>query len=140
MRSLYRCCRRGFSLTSPAESLRNSIDNYLELLFPNITRGVNGFGALSRKRTRVWKVLLEWLSSNVEFNFSLPQTPALCIYSNRDPILNLGGGLLRNASMECIRRVCSPVTFKVIESDHFLSDPQSRTLTRRAIRTFLLTE
>lgn len=138
LQALYRCCRRGFSLKQPAQSLRKSIDSYLELLFPNIARGVTGFGTLSRKRTRVLKVLFEWLSSNVELNFSLPQTPALCIYSSRDPILDIGGGLLRNASMDCIRRVCSPVTFQAINSDHFLSDPQSRTLTRQAIRAFLL--
>jgi len=138
LHALYRCCRRGFSLKKPAESLKDSIDNYLELLFPNIARGVTGFGTLSRKRTQVLKVLFEWLSSNVEFDFSLPQTPALCIYSSRDPILDLGGGLLRNASMDCIRRVCSPVTFKAIDSDHFLSDPESRASTRQAIQAFLL--
>lgn len=138
LQALYRCCRQGFSLKKPAESLKRSIDSYLELLFPNIARGVTGFGTLNRNRTRVLKVLFEWLSSNVEFDFSLPQTAALCIYSSRDPILDIGGGLLRNASMDCIRRVCSPVTFQAINSDHFLSDPHSRTLTRRAIRTFLL--
>lgn len=138
LQALYRCCRQGFSLKKPAESLKRSIDSYLELLFPNIARGVTGFGTLNRNRTRVLKVLFEWLSSNVEFDFSLPQTAALCIYSSRDPILDIGGGLLRNASMDCIRRVCSPVTFQAINSDHFLSDPHSRTLTRRAIRAFLL--
>jgi len=138
LHALYRCCRRGFSLNKPAESLKNAIDSYLESLFPNIARGVNGFGTLNRNRTRVLKVLFEWLSSNVEFNFSLPQTPALCIYSSRDPILDIGGGILRNASMSCIRRVCSPVTFQAINSDHFLSDTQSRTLTRQAIQAFLL--
>ncbi|CAD7844861.1 MAG: hypothetical protein [Olavius algarvensis Delta 4 endosymbiont] len=138
LQALYRCCRQGFSLKKPAESLKRSIDSYLELLFPNIARGVTGFGTLNRNRTRVLKVLFEWLSSNVEFDFSLPQTAALCIYSSRDPILDIGGGLLRNASMDCIRRVCSPVTFQAINSDHFLSDPHSLTLTRRAIRAFLL--
>jgi len=137
--ALFRCCRQGFSLKKPAESLKRSIDSYLELLFPNISRSAAGFGTLSRKRTRVLKVFFEWLSSNVEFNFSLPQTPALCVYSSRDPILDLGGGLLRKASVDCIKKVCSPVTFQAIHSDHFLSDPHSRTLTRQAIRSYLLT-
>lgn len=138
LQTLYRSCKHGFNIKRPAQSLKESIDNYLENLFPNIVRGVAGFGSLSRKRTRVLKVLTEWLSGNFKLDFSLSQTPALCIYSRQDPILNLGGGTLQAASLECIRNVCSLVTFYAIDSDHFLSDPASRTATRRAIRAFLL--
>lgn len=139
LQSLYHYCRNGFDIKRPAESLRESINSFLDQLFPNISRGVAGFGSLSRKRTRVLKVLVEWLSANINLDFSLIRTPALCVYSRQDPILNLGGGALRSASMDCIRRICSPATFHAINSDHFLSDPQSRAATRRAIRSYLLT-
>jgi hypothetical protein len=137
LRALYHYCRTGFEIKRPAQSLKNAIDSYLESLFPDITRSLAGFGTLSRKRTRVLRVLFEWLASNIHLNFSLPQTPALCIYGRRDPILNLGGGALRKASLDCIRQVCSPVTLHAINSDHFLSDSKSRAETRQVIRSFL---
>ncbi len=137
--SVYHFCKTGFNLRRPVLSINKSIDRYLESLFPNITRSFAGFGTLSRKRTRVLKILAEWLSPDVSLNFSLQQTPALCIYGRQDPILNLGGDDLRRTSLNCIRAVCSKVTFRAINSDHFLSDPESRTTTRRAIRSFLLT-
>ena len=138
IRSVYHFCKTGFDLRRPVLSIRKSIDRYLESLFPDITRSLAGFGTLSRKRTRIFKVLAEWLSSDVSLNFSLQQTPALCVYGRQDPILNLGGDDLRKTSLNCIRKVCSKVTFRAINSDHFLSDPESRATTRRAIRSFLL--
>jgi len=139
LRSLYRSCKAGFDLDRPFGSLKQSIDNYLEGLFPGIARGVSGFGALSRKRTRLGKVVTEWLSSNLCLNFALPNTPALCVYSRQDPIMNLGGGALKKANLDRIGRICSPVTFRAVDSDHFLSDPQSRGATRQAIRSFFRT-
>ena len=139
LRSVCHSCKTGFDFKKPALSLKQAIDDYLEFLFPDITRSLAGFGALSRKRTRMLKVLVEWLSSGTRLNFSLRQTPALCVYGRQDPILNLGSGALRRASMDCIGSVCSPVTFQAINSDHFLSDPESRATTRQAIRSFLRT-
>jgi pimeloyl-ACP methyl ester carboxylesterase len=139
LQAMVRYCKAGFDISRPASSLKASVNSYLDLLFPDISRGPAGFGALSRKRTRVLKVLVEWFAAKIRLDFSLPQTPALCIYSRRDPILNLGGGAPRSASMDCLRKVCSPVTFHAINSDHFLSDPKSRAITRRTIRSFLLT-
>ena len=139
LRSLYRRCRAGFDPARPVRSLTDSIDHYLDALFPGIARGFSGFGALSRKRTRLFKVVFEWLSANIRLNFALPNTPALCIYSRQDPILNLGGGALKRANLDCIGNVCSPVTFRAINSDHFLSDSKSRAVTRQAIRSFLQT-
>jgi hypothetical protein len=140
LRSVYHYCRTGFNFKRPTQSLKKAIDNYLEFLFPGITRSLAGFGTLSRKRTRILKILFEWLSSRTRLNFSLPQTPALCVYGRQDPILNLGGGAIKNASLDCIRTVCSPVTFHAINGDHFMSDPESRATTRQAIRSFLLTD
>ena len=139
LQALYRSCKRGFNFNKPAQSLKASIDNYLEVLFPNISRSMAGFGSLRRERTRVLKVLFEWLSANIHLDFALSRTPALCIYSRQDPILNLGGGKLKTASLNSIRKVCSPVSFHAINSDHFLSDSQSRATTRQAIRSYLLT-
>lgn len=138
LRSLYACCKTGFDLHRPLLSLEKSVNSYLETLFPDISRGLAGFGTLSRKRTRVLKILFEWLLAYRHLNFSLPQTPALCVYGRRDPILNLGGGNLRRASLDCITKVCSPVTFHAINSDHFLRDSKSRAATRKAIRSFFL--
>ena len=137
LRSLYDYFKTGFDFQRPLLSLKKSIDSYLETLFPDIARGLAGFGTLSRKRTRVLRILFEWLSANNHLNFSLQQTPALCVYGRRDPILNLGGGTLRRTSLDCITKVCSPVTFRAINSDHFLSDSKSRATTRQAIRSFL---
>ena len=139
LRSLYAYCKTGFDLQKPLLSLKKSIDSYLETLFPDIARGLAGFGTLSRKRARILKILFEWLSANSHLNFSLQQTPALCVYGRRDPILNLGGGNLRRTSLDCITKVCSPVTFRAINSDHFLSDSKSRATTLQAIRSFFLT-
>jgi len=139
LQTLYRSCRHGFDFNQPAQSLKASIDSYLEVLFPNISRSMAGFGSLRRERTRVLKVIFEWLSANITLDFALPKTPALCIYSRQDPILNLGGGKLKTASLNSIRKVCSPVSFHAINSDHFLSDSQSRATTRQAIRSYLLT-
>ncbi len=137
IRSVYRFCKTGFELKRPAESIKTSLDQYLETLFPGITRGLTGFGTLSRKRTRVIKILAEWLSSAVPLDVSLQQTPALCIYGRQDPIFQLGGGDVGKANLDCIRKICSQVTFHGINSDHFLSDPESRAATRRTIRSFL---
>ncbi len=111
----------------------------MDALFPGIYRNTTKFGALSRKRTLVFKVLFEWLFSHAHMDFALARTPALCIYGQQDPILNLGGGTLKSASIDCIRKVCSPVTFHAINSDHFLSDPESRAAARQTIRSFLQT-
>lgn len=138
IRSVYHFCKTGFDLRRPVLSIKKSIDRYLESLFPGITRNLAGFGTLSRKRTRVLRILAEWLFSDVNLNFSLQQTPALCVYGRQDPILTLGGDDFRKTSLTCIREVCSKVTFRAINSDHFLSDPESRAMTRRAIRSFLL--
>jgi hypothetical protein len=140
LHALYCRCKDNFDLKTPARSLIKAIDSYLQALFPNVTCSSAGFGSLSRERTRIFSVLIEWLFSSLKLDFSLSQTPALCIYSRRDPILNLGGGKLKTANMHGIRRVCSPVTFHAIDSDHYLSDPMSRAATRQAIRTFLLNE
>ena len=138
MRALYHSCKTNFDLKQPIGSLAVTIDHFLEALFPGISRSLSGFGALDRKRTRLLKVVFEWFSSNSGLNFSLPQTPALCVFGRRDPILNLDAGALGKASLACIGNVCSPVTFRAINSDHFLSDAQSRVMTRQAIRSFFL--
>jgi len=137
IKPFYHFCKTGFDLKRPVSSVKQSINRYLESLFPDIPRSLAGFGILSRKRTRILTVLAEWLSSGVNLNFSLPRTPALCVYGRQDPILNLGDDLKR-AGLNRIKAVCSNVTFHAINSDHFFSDPESRATTRRAIRSFLL--
>ncbi len=139
IRSFYDCCKTGFDLRSPVASVKKSSDRFLESLFPGITRSIQGFGSLTRRRTRVLKVLTEWLCADASLNFSLQHTPALCVYGRQDPILNLGGGDLIRTRLNCLREVCPQVTFHAINSDHFLSDPESRATTRRTIRSFLLT-
>ncbi len=139
LRALWGYCKAGFDLKNPLHSVNLSIDKYLESFFPNISRSLAGFGTLSRKRTRLLKVLFEWFSSGTDLDFSLPGTPALCVYGKRDPLLNLGGSDLWSTSQDCLRRICSPVTFHAIDSDHFLSDPGSRQTVRQAISSFLLT-
>lgn len=137
IRSVYHFCKTGFNLRKPVLSLKNSLDRYLESLFPGITRSLAGFGTLSRKRTRILTVMAEWLAWDAGLNFSLRHTPALCIYGRQDPILNLGGDGLGRTRLNYLREVCAHVTFRAINSDHFLSDPESRATIRQAIRSFL---
>ncbi len=137
VRSVVAYCKAGFDLKSPLRSVKQSIDRYLERLFPEVSRSTAGFGSLSRKRARILKILVEWLCAEVRLDFPLRKTPVLCLYGRRDPILHLGGNDPGTNHLQHLRAICSQVTFHAINSDHFLSDPESRAMIRKSIRSFL---
>ncbi len=110
-----------------APRVMDALRRYVDFIFPGVAKSRRGFGALERRRTRMFKTLYDAFALNPLKTIRLPRTPVLCLYSTDDPILNIFDGIVGSDYRAEVRRVCPLARFRVLNSDHFLSHPQTRT-------------
>jgi hypothetical protein len=117
--------------------ISDTLENYLEFLFPGILKGREYFGGLARKRTRLVKTVVEFLLSNPLGTAKISKTPVLCLYAREDRILDILVSGKRTEYENSIRKICPGTVFHVLDGDHFLSFPHTREEALQKIMAFL---
>ena len=133
VRSFWRYYRRDWRGTTIA----GAAERYLDFLFPGVRKTAGGFGALERRRTRLFKTLIEAFSVDPLKIVRMNHTPNLCVYARHDTVLSVYDNGLRSRYEGDIRRILPSTTFVPMKADHFLSRPVERNLLCRIIAEFL---
>lgn len=107
--------------------LMEALRQYVDFIFPGVAKSRRGFGALERRRTRLFKTLYDAFALDPLKHIRLTRTPVLCLYSTEDPVLKIFDGMFENAYEAEVRRVCPLARFRMLSTDHFLSHPRART-------------
>lgn len=114
-----------------------AVRHYVDSLFPGIVKGKDYFGALERRRTRLFRTLSEFFTLNPLDGVRLNGTPVLCLYARKDTVLQIYDTGVRLSYENHIRRVCPRTLFHSLDGDHFLSPPLARGEALRQIVSFL---
>lgn len=124
------------------EKLIIKLKNYVDFLFPDVTKDIRYFGILERKRTDLLQTLSDVLHFNPLRSICLSRVPVLCIYAVNDRILKMygatGNDMTHDQYRQDIKRICPDVLFHPIDGDHFLSMIETRRHAKRSILEFLL--
>ena len=107
--------------------LKEALRHYVDFIFPGVAKSRRGFGALKRRRTRLFKTLFDAFVLDPLKSIRLTRTPVLCLYSTDDPILKIFDGMFGSTYEAEVRRISPMARFRVLSSDHFLSHPRART-------------
>ncbi len=117
--------------------LMEALRNYVDFIFPDVAKSRRGFGALERRRTRLFKTLCDAFVLDPLQSIRLTRTPVLCLYSTEDPILNIFEGMFGSTYEAEVRRLCPLARFRELRTDHFLSHPHARTTVFEDLIRFL---
>lgn len=133
LRSFWDYYRRDF----PGTELLRAAERYLEFLFPGIHKSAAGFGALERRRTRLFRTVTEALSGDPLNGIQLPRMASLCIYARHDNVLSMYDKRPGFRYEQEMRRILPESTFLPLKADHFLSRVADRRRLCGAIAAFL---
>jgi len=131
----------GFCRCQPREaawgpSSPGRLQRYLDSLFPGVGKGPHRFGALSRRRTRLFRILAELMLLNPLSGVTLADTPVLCLYGQRDDVLRIFHPDMRRDYEPSIRSVCPRARFEVFQGGHFLRSAKLRSVVVQSILTY----
>jgi len=101
--------------------LMDVIYQYLDFMFPGILKNRHSFGMLKRKRTRILKIIYDFLLLEPLKNIQPIQTPGLCLYSSQDRILKIFDAGSSSKYEQDIKNICPQIIFYSLEGDHYLS-------------------
>jgi pimeloyl-ACP methyl ester carboxylesterase len=110
--------------------------DYADSLFPEVIKGKSRFGVLERSRAKFFRTIAEFFTLQPLKGVKLRQTPALCLQSREDTILDIYDGHLNEDYRRTMRRVCPRASFQTLEGDHFLSLPSAKGEAARSISVF----
>lgn len=120
------------------EEIKASLSDFLDRLFPRISKTASGFGQLARQRVRLLDTLLDLMAYRPLDGLRLVQTPVLCLYARDDLLLKTFWNLEPGGSYEiAVQRVCPDAIFLPVEGDHFLKSGKTRSLAVNAVEKFL---
>ncbi len=114
--------------------------SYVNFLFPEIEKNRYNFGILELKRSRILKILSEFLFWNPLKNMQLEKTPVLCLYAKNDRILKIYDSDINIKYEESIQKICKKTLFYPLYGDHFLKCTETRKKTMRSILSFFQNE
>jgi pimeloyl-ACP methyl ester carboxylesterase len=117
--------RHGDRFPRPA-GLPKAFQSYLEDLLPGLLSNTNAFGTLNRQRIDMGQIVREFLHPERDDRPSLANTPVLCIYGRRDRLPGHLGFANWFEYEAYILQLCPQAEFHPVDSDHFLSGPDTR--------------
>ncbi|OEU53557.1 MAG: hypothetical protein BA861_02675 [Desulfobacterales bacterium S3730MH5] len=136
-RSFLTYYRRMFLTQKSLQRVIAAAGHYVDFLFPGIVKGRDYFGALERRRTRLFKTVSEFFTQKPLEAVRLKKTPVLCLYACKDIVLEIFDAGVKIDYENDIRRVCPQVLFHSVDGDHFLSLPIARDTALKSIISFL---
>lgn len=122
VRSFGNYYRNRASIHLPRKGVREMFMRFMETLFPGVGLGVDHFGRLERKQTRLLKTLAESLTFNPLDRVRLQNIPVLCFYAKKDPILQIHDPAVGEAYERRIRQVCPDIRFFPVNADHYMAE------------------
>jgi pimeloyl-ACP methyl ester carboxylesterase len=114
-----------------------AVEVYLETLFPAVWKSRRRFGALERRRTRIFRILAESFRFRPLGGVFLETTPTLCVYGVKDEVIRLFHPDLQTDYEALIRRHCPRVEFIPMPGGHFLRTRESRDQVLCSILAFI---
>jgi hypothetical protein len=118
------------------KNIIEAIRKYTEFLFPDIAKDKHSFGVLKRERTHLRDVIFEFFLFAPLKRTLLQQTPVLCLYAKKDPVLNIYSKHRFHYENE-ILKICPLTRFEVIDGDHFFQPTSARRSAQKTISSFL---
>jgi len=108
-----------------------------EFMLPEVYKNRQRFGLLSRKRSKLLKILCE-LTLDHRFSVVHPvDLPVLCLYGSRDRVLQMFERSLEYTYEKQIRQICRRVRFRRLCGDHRLRPHAVRREAQLWISAFL---
>lgn len=117
--------------------LTEALRRYVDFMFPGVVKSRHGFGALRRRRTRLFATLRDAFAPSPLADVRLAETPALCLYSREDRVLRLYGDGAGPVYEGAVREVLPRARFQRLPGDHFLSGTEARSAARSLLLDFL---
>jgi hypothetical protein len=139
IRSFTRYYLRFETVSFSRKSLWKALWNYADFLFPHIPKDRHSFGALQRKRAKMGRCISDFILQRPLAKIRLKRTRVFCLYSRDDRFIQIYDGRSRFMQNyeERILQICPNTRFKVMDTDHYFTDPVARELAKREITTFL---
>jgi pimeloyl-ACP methyl ester carboxylesterase len=129
--------RRIFPHQKSPQRVMTVVGNYVNFLFPGVVKDRDYFGALDRRRTKLFKTVSEFLALNPLEGVRLKTTPVLCLYARKDRVLEIYDAGVKTDYENDIRQICPQALFHALDGDHFLSLPMARGEALSSIISFL---
>lgn len=117
--------------------LLQAIRAYRDDLLPGLVHRRMSFGVLARDRVSWSRVLCELFSPRIVSDAAVRHTPVLCAYGRSDHLLRRIGFSEWSDYEAQIQSICRKVSFRPLNSDHFLADPSVRGQLLKEVVRFL---
>jgi hypothetical protein len=118
--------------------VRASLIDFIDRLFPSVSKTPGRFGALTRQRVGMMDTVLDLLTYDPLDRLRLHRTDVLCLYARHDPLLTMFWDLRAGGSYETAwEGVCRRIRFVSVEGDHYLSSPTVKATVLGMVHGFL---
>lgn len=108
------------------DGLLQAVRAYRDDLLPGLAHRRQAFGVLTRDRVHWFRVICELFSQGVLPFAAVRKTPVLCVYGQRDHLLQQIGFSDWIDYESQIEAICPKVQFLPFNSDHYLANPTVR--------------